>query len=176
MQNLYRILLSLALVSLLSSCVGTGGAPVVGAAIPQFETDDARVGTGGFVGLTLRLSKTHGDTEFTLMSFVVGDVATFGAMVEGDFKGRVDWAIGERDLSFEMDTSQSLADVPIRGSKLLVGQGAGFRGFYWVNAEVPLEWVKAGMDLQLSYTPASTGEAVVLPEVATHYRIDLIEG
>ena len=139
----------------------------------MFAADDSRVGTAGFVGQTLRLSKESDGVTHTMMAFVVGDTLTLGAMVKGEFTGNVHWQLGDRSLTFAFDASAVAADTAVMidddPSKTLQGHGASFRGISWINVDVPLaDWAADGTSLQLTFT-TNNGKLLTLPDAGYHY-------
>ena len=101
--------------------------------------------------------------------------------VKGAFDGTVRWRVGDRRLSFALDTAGSLSDVPVdveggaaEGGAVAPGQGAVFRGIAWVNLELPLaDWASDDTPLQLSFVP-TVGEPLFLPADGYHYQVRLV--
>lgn len=140
-------------------------------AIPSFARDDARVGTAGFVRETLRLSVERGERRCTLMTFVVGDELTLGAMVRGAFAGEVVWDVNGRAVRSPFDSKApgraGPATVDGRASDLRL-EGAAVGATTWANFTVPCaEWLPDGAALSLSFV--ADGEAVTLPDAGVHY-------
>ena len=167
------------LASLLCAACATGGPhtqPDPEVAVPWFAQDDERVESAGFISETLRLHEERDGVRYTLMAFAVGETLTLGAMVKGAFDGAVRWVVGERALSFALDTAGSVRDVAVRvdGKEAAVlGQGASFRGTTWVNVELPLEeWLASGTPIGLTFA-AREGAVLVLPDEGHHYRARL---
>lgn len=145
--------------------------------IPVFASDDPRVGTAGFVGQTLRLTQQHEGITYTLMSFVVGDTLTLGAMVKGTFAGDVRWSMGQRQLKFPFHTAAAqtgtFASVSDNPTAKIEGQGATFRGTAWMNFDLPLaSWISNGAPLQLTFV-SHDGANVTLPDTGHHYVVQL---
>lgn len=166
---------------LFAACASAPKAPAVPAGpeieIPRFAAGDPRVDQPGFVGQTLRLKHVVGDTTYTLMTFVVGDTLTLGAMVKGPFRGNVHWTIGARELRLPFDTKKAEKNTPVAvtGSRAVItAQGAWFQSNAWTNVELPCaEWLPAGTPLQLEFVPAS-GTAVTLPEAGAPYQAKFV--
>ncbi|MGK0300161.1 MAG: hypothetical protein ACI89X_001029 [Planctomycetota bacterium] len=172
-------LLTCALFFTLASCASTAPTTLVGPAadIPVFASDDARVGTAGFVGQTLRLKQEHEGITYTLMAFVVGDTLTLGAMVKGKFAGDVQWSIGNHQLTFPFDSaavqSGAIVSVSHDSETKLKGEGAAFRGTSWMNVDLPLaDWAANGTALQLKFA-AHDGATRTLPDAGYHYVVQL---
>jgi hypothetical protein len=171
------------LTGLLAACAATAPAGADAApdappaVIPVFASDDARVGTAGFVGSTLRLHEERGGARYTLMAFAVGDVVTLGAMVrDAVFRGRVRWRVGARVLEFPFDTESpgDAGPVTLDGARSeFAAKGAAFRTTKWANVDLPAAWFDGGTGLQLRFV-AEGGEVAVLPVTADCYRATLV--
>lgn len=162
----------------LAACVGSPPSqPGPRAEIPVFAADDARVSTPGFVQQTLRLRREQAGATYTLMAFVVGDKATFGAMVKGPFTGRVRWRIGARQLEMGFDAANPGAQVPVaidgRVDNEIRAQGAAFRGTAWTNVELPAAWLVAEAPLALQFAPVA-GAPIDLPGDGRDYVVQLV--
>lgn len=146
------------------------------AEIPVFAANDARVADAGFVTQTLRLSEERGGTRYTLMAFGTGEMLTLGAMVQGAFRGTVEWTLGRRTLSLPFDAADPgrPATVAVHGGGgPIAAAGASFRGTAWTNVEVPMAWAGDGTALQLRFVPEGGGGALVLPDAGHHYVVHL---
>ncbi len=149
--------------------------------VPVFAADDPRVETAGFVRETLRLTRTIDGTDYTLMAFAVGNTLTLGAMVKGEFQGRVDWLVGRRRLRFDFDTAAASSEVPVAVREdaawtqaRFTGQGASFEETHWINVELPLDdWLANDTALMLTFRPHGN-DSVVLPDTGFAYCCVLV--
>ncbi|MCB9885115.1 MAG: hypothetical protein H6838_06455 [Planctomycetes bacterium] len=142
--------------------------------VPVFAADDARVGTAGFVGQTLRVHREQDGVRYTLMLFRVGDTWTLGAMVKGDFAGEVRWTIDGRGLRIPFTTSAPAGKSQVYaepgGAKVATAENASFRGTAWTNVEMPAGCMRDGSHVQLQFVPAN-GAAIDLPEAGGGYTV-----
>lgn len=144
--------------------------------VPRFDGKDERTRTAGFVGLVRRENTEVDGNRFTLMAYAVGDTLTLGAMIKGEFAGRIEWQLDDRGWAFPLDTAQK--GGPDVAMEAMWGQGAtprgeraGFRGYTWVNFNQPASGVRR---VRLVFRRA-TGEPIVLPTDADAYEIRLVD-
>ena len=70
------------------------------------------------------------------MAWAVGDTLHLGAMVDGEFKGKVRFRVGAREISAPLDTAGGSATTRVDSGKVKISQGSA-GGKTWVEFSVP---------------------------------------